>query len=132
MSTSSPVLKRLELRAPNLLKLNLEGCRRLDHCQISCPRLQQVNVRGSRIVALRFCKDIRQVLVKRWALCNNNPSSIRTAASKDDNDSGCGGVDVAGPVSAGTGGELDKSSGVRSSTTMSLIAVPEKYQKNRT
>ena len=127
MSTSSPVLKRLELRAPNLLKLNLEGCRRLDHCQISCPRLQQVNVRGSRIVALRFCKDIRQVLVKRWALCNNNPSS--TTAQKDDD--ACGGG-AAGPVAAGTCDGLNKATGVRPTTTMPLIAVPEKFQKNRT
>jgi hypothetical protein len=64
----SPLLERLEVQAPNLVQLSLEGCRRLDQCRIVCPRLERVNIQGSRRVALRFCKNIRQVLIRSWSM----------------------------------------------------------------
>ena len=68
--SSSPLIQRLDLQAPNLTHLNLGGCRRLDGCRIQCPNLEYVNVRGARTWALRFCKNVRQVLVKSW--CESN------------------------------------------------------------
>jgi hypothetical protein len=87
LSNASPVLQRFELQAPRLIRLNLEGCRRLDHCQIQCPSLEQVNVHGSRIVALRFCKDVRQVLVKRWS-CASATSVTTTSNINNNNNDG--------------------------------------------
>jgi hypothetical protein len=58
---------RLEVFASELRQLNLSGCRRLDHCIIHCPNLVKVNYRGSRIVALQFCKEVREVIIKNWA-----------------------------------------------------------------
>ena len=60
-------LERLEIRAPLLLGLDLQDCKRLNDCQIHCPTLQRVNLQGSRTVALRFCKNVRQVLVQSWS-----------------------------------------------------------------
>ena len=60
-------LERLDIRAPTLSFLDLQGCRRLNHCQIECPALKDVKVLGSRTVALRFCRNVRQVLFKKWA-----------------------------------------------------------------
>lgn len=59
-------ITRLEVFACNLRRLNLSGCRRLDHCNIHCPSLEKVNVRGSRTVALRFCKEVREVVMSNW------------------------------------------------------------------
>lgn len=59
-------ISRLELTSRRLAHLELENCRRLDHCIIRCPALQRVNLIGSRMVALRFCKEVRSVMMQNW------------------------------------------------------------------
>lgn len=59
-------LTRLEVTSPMLRRLNLANCRELNHCCIRCPRLEMVNVKNSRTVALRFCREVREVVMKDW------------------------------------------------------------------
>lgn len=64
---SSLPIQRLVIVAPRLGHLQMENCKLLADCLIRAPSLQSVNVRGSRTVALRFCKQIRSVLMeKHW------------------------------------------------------------------
>ena len=66
LSVSVLPVTRLEVVAPHLSELNLAQCKRLDQCSIHAPNLQRVNVRGSRTVALRFCKEVRSVQIQNW------------------------------------------------------------------
>jgi hypothetical protein len=61
-----PALTRLEVCARHLQCLDLAGCRRLDSVSLDCPALHTVNLRGSRTVALRFCKSVRRVILHDW------------------------------------------------------------------
>jgi hypothetical protein len=65
--SGSQQLRIVELKAPNLTHLNLQGCRSLNDCHIECPNLEHVNVEDSRTFALRFSRNIRQVIMKNWA-----------------------------------------------------------------
>jgi hypothetical protein len=60
-------ISRLELTSRRLAHLELENCRRLDHCISRCPALQRVNLIGSRMVVLRFCKEVRSVMMQNWS-----------------------------------------------------------------
>jgi hypothetical protein len=66
LNLSGHPVTRLELYAVNLSLLNLSGCRLLDRCTIHAPNLHDVKVVGSRMVALRFCKSVRQVIINSW------------------------------------------------------------------
>jgi hypothetical protein len=66
LNLSGQPVTRLELYAVSLSRLNLSGCRQLDRCTIHAPKLHDVNVVGSRRVALRFCKSVRQVIINSW------------------------------------------------------------------
>jgi hypothetical protein len=66
LNLSGQPVTRLELHAVNLSLLNLSGCRLLDRCTIHAPNLNVVKVVGSRMVALRFCKSVRQVIINSW------------------------------------------------------------------
>jgi hypothetical protein len=67
LSVAGLPVRRLEIYAPFLQTLNVSGCRRLDHCVIRCSRLETVHYHGSRLVALRFCKEVRKVILTRWS-----------------------------------------------------------------
>jgi hypothetical protein len=61
---SSLPIQRLVIAAPRLVHLEMKNCKLLADCLIRAPSLQSVNVHGSRTVALRFCKQIRSVLME--------------------------------------------------------------------
>ena len=60
-------LTRLEVTATHLQCLYITDCRRLDHVSLQPGlSLHTVNLRGSRTVALRFCKSVRRVILHDW------------------------------------------------------------------
>ena len=69
LNISTLPIRRLLVTAVRLLHLEMENCRHLDDCLIRSPNLQSVNVRGSRTVALRFCKQVRNVLLEKHWMC---------------------------------------------------------------
>jgi hypothetical protein len=73
LNLSGHPVTRLELYAVNLSLLNLSGCRLLDRCTIYAPNLHDVKVVGSRMVALRFCKSVRQVIINSWTRTGDLP-----------------------------------------------------------
>ena len=66
LNLSTLPLSRVEIFASELRKLNVSGCKKLDRCTIHAPMLEKVLYQGSRMVALRFCKEVRGVIMKNW------------------------------------------------------------------
>lgn len=68
LSVAGQPVTRLDLlAADSLQRLNLAGCRNLRSCNIQAPSLVTVDTTGSRTVALRFCRSVRQVMIESWS-----------------------------------------------------------------
>lgn len=82
-----PKLMWLEVSSTKLCTLRIIHCRSLDHVSVHCPALQSVDLRGSRRVALRFCKSVYRVMLKDWTQrrCLDVPVSLTVDASKRPN-----------------------------------------------